>query len=317
MHVTLHLGAHRTGATTLQRFLARNSRLLEAGKVACWLPPATRTGLLSGLVRRPDAISLDLERLGRHSCGRLEMRQQLLERRGIERLVVSEQNLIGTADESLVSGKLYPWVFERLDRVVPAFHERCDRILVGIRSYDRFWSSLLSQGVVNGHPVPDAAVLDRLVTQPRRWRRVIEEIAAALPRARVLVVPHERFAGCPERHLEAITGSSLTPGFAARMAGVRNWEARGPSPEAIVEVLADRGNLDPIPISSSDRWLLFDGDQRAAMVAQYAEDLAWLRAGANGHASLVESADANELHRMDMTGGSIPDDRHEDTAGLG
>lgn len=317
MHVTLHLGAHRTAATTFQRFLALNARWLTAEGLATWVPPETRRGLLSGLVRRPEAITLDLERLGRHSAGRLRMRQHRLERSGVTRLLVSEQNLIGTARGCLRNGRLYPYVFERLDRVVPAFHDRCDRIVLSIRAYDRFWSSLISRAAMQGYPPPDSAARDRLVTQPRRWRRVIEEIAAAFPRAELIVLPHERFAGRPERQLAAMTGFPLTPGFAVRMAGVRNWEARGPSSEGICEVLADRGHLAPIPISSTGRWLPFDRDQRAALVAQYAEDLAWLRAGAGGHARLMERADAEELRKMDMTGGHFPDDRHQDTEGLG
>ncbi|RYH10667.1 hypothetical protein [Tropicimonas sp. IMCC6043] len=317
MHVTLHLGAHRTAATTLQRFLALNAKSLAAEGVAIWIPSETRRGLFSGLVRRPDSVTLQLERLGRHSVGRLRMRQHGLERAGATRLLVSEQNLIGTAEDCLRSERLYPFAFERLDRIVPAFHERCDRILFGIRAYDRFWSSLLSQAVMNGHPVPEIAALDRLVTQPRRWRRVIEEISAAFPRADLIICPYERFAGRVERQLAAMVGFALTPGFAARMAGVRNWEARGSSPDGICEVSADRGHLEPIPISSSERWLPFDRNQRAALIAQYAEDLAWLRAGANGHARLMERADAEELRRMDMTGGPFPDDRHQDTERLG
>lgn len=317
MHVTLHLGAHRTGATTLQRFLSLNARAFAAEDIALWMPPQTRRGLFAGLVKRPDAITLELERKGRNSCGRIRMRQDQLARRGTQRLLVSEQNLIGTPEECLRSERLYPWVFERLDRVVPGFHESCDRIVLSIRAYDRFWESLLSREVMNGWPLPDHRTTDRLVTQPRRWRRVIEEVAAAFPRAELLIWPYERLSGLPERQLAAMTGQILTPGFAARMAGVRSWEARGASAEAICEVIADCGHLAPIPMSADGRWQLFDRDQRAALVAQYAEDLAWLRKGADGHATLIERADADELRSMDMTGGSIPDDRQENTTGLG
>ncbi|MDV7145260.1 hypothetical protein R3X27_21465 [Tropicimonas sp. TH_r6] len=240
-----------------------------------------------------------------------------MERRGLSRLLVSEQNLLGTAANCLKSERLYPWAFERLDRVVPGFHERCDRIILSIRAYDRFWASLLTQQVLNGFPAPDRAALDRLVTQPRRWRRIIEEISAAFPRAQVIICPSERFAPRPEQQLAVMTGGSLSPGFASRMAGVRSWEARGATPEDICEVMADCGHLAPIPISSDERWLLFDRDQREALIAQYAEDLAWLRAGANGHATLIERADADELRNMDMTGGPFPDDRQENTPGLG
>ncbi|NDR56011.1 hypothetical protein [Aliiruegeria sabulilitoris] len=317
MHVTLHLGAHRTGASTMQNFLTSNARLLAQEGIAVWAPPQTRRGMLSGLVRRPDRITLPLERLGRHSCGRLQVLQHSAARAGMERLILSEQNLLGTVAECLRSERLYPWVFERLNRVVPALHGSCDRIVLGIRAYDRFWTSLLGQAVLNGHSAPDRAVLDRLVTQPRRWRRVIEEISAAFPSARLFVWPYERLGGLPERQLAAMTGNSLSPGFAVRMAGVRSWEARAPTPEDICEVMADCGHLAPIPISSDGRWLPFDLDQREALVAQYAEDVAWLRSGANGHATLIERADARELRIMDMTGGSIPDDRHQNTTGLG
>ncbi len=317
MDITLHLGAHRTGATTLQRFLAGNAAILGGDGVVAWTPPRTRRGLFSGLVRRPDAISLPLERTGRRSLGVIAVQVAQLERAGMLRLIVSEQNMLGTAEECLRCERPYPWASERLQRFVPAFHARCDRVVLTIRSYDRFWSSLSAQGILSGWPVPDAARLDRLVTQPRRWRRVIEEIAAALPRAQVFVIPFEAMTGVPERQLAVLTGQSLPTGQAARMTGARDWLCRSPSPDTISEILADRGHFELVRVSSDDRWTPFDDNQHATLVAQYAEDLAWLRAGADGHATLIERAESQDLRAVQRTGGNVPDDRNENNARLG
>lgn len=319
MDVTLHLGVHRTGVTTLQHFLRRNAIPLRRMGLASWLSAETRRGMMSALVRRPEAVSLMDERIGRRSLRGMRLRQDRLARQGVGRLIVSEPAMIGMPSQCLVQGRIYPWPSERLVRFLPAFEDRCDRIVLTIRAYDRFWASLMAQAVLNGHPLPTRAALDRLVAQPLRWRRLVEEVASCFPRAEVFVLPFERLAGMPERQLAAMTGRPLPLGLAGHMAGVRDWHRRSPSTPHLGRVLSDNSGSLPGPLSVdvTGRWQPFDDVQRAAFAEHYAEDLAWLRSGANGRATLIATADANELRTVDRTEGRQPDDRKTATTGVG
>ncbi|WP_141134922.1 hypothetical protein [Tropicimonas sediminicola] len=287
--------------------------------VAAWLAPDTRRGMMSALVRRPEAVSLIDERIGRRSLRAMRLRQERLARQGVGRLIVSEPAMIGMPAQCFAQERLYPWPGERLGRFLPAFEDRCDRIVLTIRAYDRFWASLMAQAVVCGHPLPSRALLDRLVLQPLRWRRLVEEVASCFPHAEVLVLPFERLAGMPERQLAAMLGRPLPLGVAGHMAGVRDWHRRSPSTPHLGRVLSDHSGSLPGPLSVdvTGRWQPFDDVQRAAFAEHYAEDLAWLRSGANGRATLIATADASELRTVDRTEGRQPDDRKTATTGVG
>ena len=118
-----------------------------------------------------------------------------------------------------------------------------------------------------------AQQLTDIATQPFRWRHIIQDIAAAFPRAEVVVFPFETMVRLPEAQVSVMVGRSLT----GRAEGGNEW-------------------LNPTPIGTEQqesaddsRWSPFTEDQRAMMRRDYAEDISWLKAGADGLASLVDS----------------------------
>ena len=64
MEVILHIGAHRTGTTSLQRAVQRNRKKLADNGVAFWGAQITRGGRFSGLLRANDATDAQTRRLG-------------------------------------------------------------------------------------------------------------------------------------------------------------------------------------------------------------------------------------------------------------
>ena len=108
MTIILHLGAHRTGTTTFQSLLDRNRADLARRGLAVWTPARTRGGLLDGLVQRPcDATPQDDWRAKR-SCGRIRMERARLAGQGQERLLLSEENLLGAIRNNLRERCLFP-----------------------------------------------------------------------------------------------------------------------------------------------------------------------------------------------------------------
>ncbi|WP_232796428.1 hypothetical protein [Roseovarius salinarum] len=281
MDVILHLGAHRTGTTSLQHYLACNARRLAAQGVRAWGPRRTRNGLLTGVMPTPGV--LPPERQLARARGRLALALETARAEGVQTLLVSDENMIGAARRNLRAGRLYPDAGRRMVRFARAFEGRITRLALSVRAQDAYWASVLAYAVARGHRMPDTDDLDRLVTAPRRWRDVIADVARAVPGAELRILPFEVYGGRPELFGRRVAAGPDWPDAHAR-------EARGASPRlpALRGILAECGR-DPARLPAGDgRWRPFDAAQAAALRAAYAEDMAWLRAGADGIARLME-----------------------------
>ncbi len=285
MDIDLHLGAHRCGSTTLQRYLDRNAAALARAGLEIWTPGRTRGGLFSGLLQCPRRVTLDGERRGARATGLIRLEAARLARAGARQLLVSDENMIGAIRDNLRAGQLYPLAHERLLRFRNGFAD-CRRIGIAIRGYDGYWASSLAYAVAAGHRMPDRETLDRLVTQPRRWRHLVADVVRVFPSAQITVWSFEALAGRPEAQLDLLTGDSCA---ALRLVGARDWRNAAPRRDALRRMLAQRGDaagaaaLPP----GDDRWMPFDAAQRAKLRADYRVDLAWLASGAQGLARLA------------------------------
>lgn len=277
LDVILHIGAHRTGTTTLQRFLSRNRDGLARDGVAVWGPRDLRAGLSDGLVKAPHRITPDVLRRGERSCARMQRACDQLDAAGVDTLLVSEENMIGSMPNNLLARALYPHSGFRLQRFAPAFADRCTTIALGIRSYDRQWASALAFCMRQGFGAPARDILDEIAVQKRTWRDVIADAARAFPGAKLVVWPFEALVALPEAQCHAMTGRAV-PG---PVLGLGGWENRTPGPPVVG---AARGTRP-----GSGVWRPFTTAQTEKLRDTYAEDLAWLRAGAGGLAQFIES----------------------------
>ncbi len=172
---------------------------------------------------------------------------------------------------------------ERVARLVHAFDGRVSHVVLGIRSLDSYWASVIGFSVARGVPVPGPDRLDRLVTQPRSWRDVVTDVACAAPGTRLSVLPFESFVGRADAELAAMTEGRVIPP-AAHAADSRN---ETPDRAALQAILHDRGRGETLPDGPA-RWQPFDTLQAAALRETHLDDLFWLRAGADGLATLTE-----------------------------
>ncbi len=290
MDVILHLGAHRTGTTTLQTYLESNRDNLNEIGTEFWGPNRTRSGLFSGLIKTPDGISPDAMRRGARSLGLIRIEMNRLDLAGGKSLIVSEENMIGVMRNNLITGLLYPDAKTRLDRFAEAFGFRCRRITLSIRSYEKYWASVLAFMLQQGWKAPDASALDRLVTQPRRWRDVISDVASVFPAAELVVWPFEGFVGQPDQQLALLNGGVVP----ATMRGRRDWHNASAGCAKLRQVLFDRGDMAHAADLPNDcsRWQPFKPHHIAALRAQYVDDITWLQGGADGIATYVENSDS-------------------------
>lgn len=282
MDVILHLGAHRTGSTSFQDALRRNGERLGAAGIGFWGPRRTRSGLLAGALPQP---GLDPVRAARRARGRMRLQLAQTAASGVQSLLISDENMIGTVRANIRARSLYPDIGERMARYAQVFDGRVTRIVLNIRALDLWWSSAIAYGVSRGVSLPGHQALNTIAQSRRSWRDVITDLACAVPDVDLRILPFERFAGRAGAIMTAGAGCDVT------LPASDVWLNRAPDAAALRALLAERGTDATLVCgdqSQTGRWPPFTPDQSATLRAAYADDLAWLAAGADGLASLTQ-----------------------------
>lgn len=292
MKVILHIGAHRTGTTSLQAYIRRHADQLRACGVAFWGPQRTRKGLFSGI--QPTA-GLDLD-AARKARGRIMLQLDKAARSGVKTLLVSDENLMGSVRMNMRTGRLYPDVGERLSRYICGFDGTVDKVVMSVRSLDQYWSSAIAYGVGRGQRLPTLARCRAIANSPRSWRDVIGDVACAAPKSEVDVMPFEVSSARPDALIAACTGQ------AAPYDHSPEWLNRRPNTAQLRALLIERGeDVGDVP-DTNERWNPFDAPARAALRETYADDMHWLVAGANGLATLTEELDPTRVRNTSPHG---------------
>jgi hypothetical protein len=284
MDIILHVGAHRAGSTSFQHYLRGNRARLMADGTALWEPNLLRKGVMDGLFATPRM--LNGRNLQRRAMGRVRLHAAQAERAGAQRLLISEENMIGAPRACLRAAMLYPAIGERMARLDAAFAGRVTRVVMCIRAQDLWWSSVAAYSVGRGHDMPDAMRLDALADSPRTWRDVITDMACALPDVEIKVLPFEQFAGQADKVLAQATERPAPQQHAG------GWLNRSPDVVMLRDRMAEYGTpVSALPAhmaTGEGRWNPFNTAQAAQLREAYADDLMWLAAGADGLATLTE-----------------------------
>lgn len=291
MDIILHVGAHRTGTTSFQHYLRANRARLLVDRTAIWEPERLRRGVFDGLFATER--KLNRRNLQRRALGRVRLHATQALHAGADRLVISEENMIGAPRACLRAGTLYPEVGERLSRLGAALEGRVRRVVLTLRAQDQWWGSVAAYGVGRGHAIPDLDQRSAIAASGRTWRDVITDMACALPRAEIVVVPFDNCVGRADTLLEIAT-SRPAPREAANV-----WLNRSPDMAALKQHLAEAGF--PGDDKGQGRWQPFTPAQVSALREAYADDIMWLTAGADGLARLTEET------TRDRAGPSLPD----------
>ncbi len=288
MEITLHLGAHRSASTSFQHYMRKNRARLLASGIGFWGPQQMRKGLLEGVFPRPGPMPAADQ--AARARGRIALAIAKAEEAVIKRLVISDENMIGTPRRNLRDMRLYPGIGERMARYGDALGDQVTCVALSIRAQDAWWASSIAFAVARGAQVPTRTELAHIACSPRSWRDVVTDLACALPQAEILVMPHEAFASVPEQRLSAMLGCTEVP-----RAHAREWLNRAPDLSALRRVLSDRGS-DPALLPPGDgAWQPFGREECAAMREAYLDDLFWLRAGADGLATLTEKPGPDQV----------------------
>lgn len=311
MQTCLHLGAHRCATTSFQEYLRQNAAELELQGVGFWGPRRTRNGLFHGVL--PTVSVVNSQALAKRAQGRIRMNLNHSRERGIQHLIVSDENLIGSTRTNLRLGDLYSGVGERMARYAEAFDGQISYVALNIRSLESYWTSALTYAVTRGHRVPSYLQLQNLAESSRSWRDVIADIACAMPGVEIKVLPFEIFGGRPELQLELLSNCDAPRSYArVRLnASLRLEDLRA-------HLLTNAAQDLP---EGEGRWRPFDETQCAMLRENYADDLMWLTAGADGLAQLLQDPEHQvaglNLPQTDVTRGRPNDKQDRRLAGSG
>jgi len=315
MEVILHLGAHRTGTSSLQAWMMQNEGALERAGIAVWGPERTRAGLFAGLVKRPDLIGPADVLAAHRSAMRIRMEIDALADRGIGRLVISEENLLGAMPVCHAHDMIYPDARGRLLRVAEALGPHLSGVALSVRRYDMWWASVLSVMLRRGAARPEPARLARLAEDPQGWRRVIA-IAQETLGVPVTVWPFEALVGRHDAQLRALAPGAALPAGLYEAGRVQN---AGPSGALLARMRHAAGTAaegDIFDLGEDGHFMPFAPAQRGAMTARYLEDLDWLRRAPPGLSYVERDAEIAGTHPRAVTEeeGAFHDDQER---GLG
>ncbi|MGB3314493.1 MAG: hypothetical protein WBB85_08765 [Albidovulum sp.] len=231
MKLILHLGAHRTGTTALQRGLQGRSRLLRDAGIGFWGPRAMRLGkrktYISGMVRPDAARRAELAPVAAEFAAAFEKERAA----GRKRLLISEENALGAMRDNYRGATLYADAHARLSALAGLFPTP-QRIFLCVRDYADYAVS------IHGHLSTRIAIgdfdADRLqhMGEHRGWTGVIGDIRSVFPDVRISVW---RYAG-RSAAVRGSIGAMLGHDLAQTLGDMPRGQNRSPSRFALIEI---------------------------------------------------------------------------------
>lgn len=283
MDVILHLGAHRTATTSFQYYMQRHAIPLAEQGVGYWGPQRSRRGVFSGTLPSGTDPAQDVV-VSKDVRSRVDRHLEQARQRGVQTLIVSDENMIGGLRCNISAKMLYADAGSRLTTFAKAFDGCISAMVFSPRSLENYWCSVLSHGVALGQDVPERADLRDIAMHARGWRDVISDIAQAVPGVPLRILPFERFMGQPDVFLAQ--GAHLDTPFDTQ----RSWLNRAPTLPDLRRILKEKGGA-PVDLPfGMGRWNPFTNEENAALRERHADDIMWLTAGAEGMATLTEDS---------------------------
>lgn len=237
--VVLHLGTHRTGTTSLQNYLKVHEKYLSQHSIGAITPPYSRKQNLNFTPLQ------------------------------LNRMIISEENIIGTMEENIQKKILYPSVEKKLSQY-PDLIQKIDTIFLSIREFSDWWTSALAFCIARNTKVPTSDTIDQIAYGTRNWSDIIKEIQSCIPNARMVIREFDWKTNNPKQQLRQLT---KWPEW-DQTQGLKTTNNRRPQIEGIEQSLAARGDFDSLlrmPLQSD--FQIFTPKQKRMMYSYYQEDL--------------------------------------------
>lgn len=202
--ISLHLGAHKTASTHLQKSLQRAPGKLAAEGIRFRGPK---------YLRDPDHKLAKATQTGGADLSDIFGPDPLTTvADGAERLVLSDENLLGQAFNDAQPGVLYPRARGRIERLLDALSPSPVTLFVGIRNPGPWLASLYSQKIKGGHYMRFDQFCAGFRPTDLRWSGLIRRLLAINPHQGIVVWRHEDYVRIEDKLLARILGKPAPKG---------------------------------------------------------------------------------------------------------
>lgn len=193
MRLILHIGAHRTGSTLIERMLSAVALARPELGLRVWKPSYLRAipdfksapGLfLSDGTPKSDTAACNLAALKTD----MEARLSQAESEGVETLLISEENISGGMWGNFRKGRFYPGVGPRLRAFAEVFGRVPVRIALGLREYGAAWNSAYGYLDRVENALPEKSEVAAIITsRPRGWPALVSAMLEAWPSSEIML----------------------------------------------------------------------------------------------------------------------------------
>lgn len=207
--VILHIGAHKTATTYLQARLTKNAnplRQMQVGYIglSAFREAQTKAG---GLRRAAPRLAMLSRRSLRIQLTNL-IRQEVAF--GAERIVLSDENIMGNMADLSCSQMFYPNVRARIRAMTDALRDWDLEIAVSTRDYATFLPSVWSHMVMrDGYQPFDPEMTYPLLNHGRGWADVLQDVRSAVPSVPLKFWTYEDLSHSEPAVLEMLLGEGV------------------------------------------------------------------------------------------------------------
>lgn len=274
----LHIGAHKTATTHLQRsLLSQQQALIDAG--IRYYGPANlrRTGKGLG-----DIFGLNVYTKPPEPTRNRADQADFMFKDG-HRLILSDENFIGALHDKQgnIIAPLYPNTAERIAALASAVGAGPMDVCIGLRNPASFLKSAYSQALMGGLPITFSDYLSKNPLDQIYWPGLVARVRSAAGVGRVTVWAFEDYKWRFHDICSALMGDLVN----MRIVPIPDHVHRGLSEAAVARVLSRSGADDPRDVAAkardtypvSDEYPAFDpfaSSDKAASEAEYAAQLA-------------------------------------------
>ncbi|MCV3764388.1 hypothetical protein [Rhizobium sp. TRM95796] len=175
----LHLGAHKTATTYIQRKFAQNRGILKRHDLHFYKLEQLRksfTPLVYGNKKENTAFI-----------------SQMAETAAAGDVLISEENILGMAGELVKKGNFYPDIASRLKLVVENLNVEAPDIYLSLREYSAFVVSMYCEYLRHQKFIEFETFMDTFRKSGFNWTQVVRDVRSGSPKSRIFVWDFAKF----------------------------------------------------------------------------------------------------------------------------
>jgi hypothetical protein len=175
----LHLGAHKTATTYIQRKFAQNRGVLKRHDLHFYRLEQLRksfTPLVYGNKKENTAFIA-----------------QMAETAAAGDVLISEENILGMAGELVKKGNFYPDIASRLKLVVENLNVEAPDIYLSLREYSAFVVSMYCEYLRHQKFIEFETFMDTFRKSGFNWTQVVRDVRSGSPKSRIFLWDFAKF----------------------------------------------------------------------------------------------------------------------------